>query len=407
MMLLTLTIGGVDVSHRTPYEVKVKAGRDDIESQPDATVLTFSMLGHGQEQVGDLCVLTDDYGQVFSGYVTDLKAEQDDGMGWTVSCTATGPLAVLGHLNVGAAGWPRETDSARIARAVEEAGLPHLIDANAAGPDILPHEAGETVNAADAARDAADSGMGVLWEDPTDPLMRLRYLNARQRAWKAYDYTWAELPPLRAWTGYAGITWSAMDSDNVTGVVSTYPGHIEIDPGTANAEVTFEQSVGDWARKITVTWGAEPEGGGDRPVVTTGTQPPEEGWDTILADVADATTFASTMLRRKRYPSWRLTSLLVHSALLPPDVWLSLRGGLVVGLRITVPFPHGSPVGTLWEGYLEGWEHQATEEGHTLALNVSDRQLTEPADRWMDASPTTTWDDLADDLRWVYAVDLP
>ena len=401
---MRLTIDDVDVSGRTPYDVKVTVGRDDIEGQPDAAVLSFQMVGYGAEKVGSVARLTDEYGPLFAGLLTDLKVEQDAAMTWTMSATATGSLAVLGQLSCGEGGWPQETDSQRINRILQEVGVPHNVAPLTDGPLLLAHPAGEVVNAADAARDAADSGMGVLWGDPNDPWMAISYIPASMRAWGVYPLTWRDLLDDDTWGAYTGVAWTRMVSPDVESD-SPYPGHFTVDPSTANAEVVFEQIVGDLARTITVEYGEAPADGGDRPTVTAGDEHPEDNYSTLLVDVSDASNFATTMLRRRQQPAWRLTEIILHASLLDAEQWAQLRRDMAIGMRLTVPFPHGSPVGHEWQGYLEGWEHQATDEGHTLTLNVSDRQLTEPADRWMDI--TSSWADIPADLRWVYAVDMP
>lgn len=404
-MDFTLTINGEVVDPRTIYDLTVTAGRDDIESQPDATVLNFTMLNYGSEQVGFPVTLTDEYGHIFSGFISDLKAEQDEEMEWQVQCVATGPMALLGQLSAGEGGWPEESDSARIYRILEEVGFLHNVNPGSSGPTILSNPAGEVVNAAEAARKVADSGMGVFWEKPSDPQMKLQYFPARQRTWKSYELTWAELPP-GPWTSLTS-QWSDLNSDSEGSGTSTYPGYVVLDPSASNAEVTFEQSIGDIARTIVVEYGVAPEGGGSRPTSVAGNRIPEATFDTQLALTTDAATFATTMLRRKQQPAWRLTEILLHVDLMSDLQIQKLRKDLSVGMRITIPFPKGSPVGNSWDGYLEGWEHRATAESYTITLNVSDRQLTEPADRWSDMTSTAMWTDIPSDLQWVYAVDLP
>lgn len=408
-MSAVLRIGADDVSGITPYDVTVSVGRDDIYSQPDGSVLNATV--HGWERAGRLAdpvTLVDAHGSLFVGWITDLKATLEMDMTWTTDITATGPLALLGQMEGALTDYPQESDSERVLRIIEATPLAHLalIDPDVAGFEILPRLAEPGLFAVDLARSAADDGMGVLWECPADPGKPIRYTQARLRRWGEYRHTWSELPAGQSWAGFpADLAWADLSSDFLPPPVNKPPA-FTLDPAACYADLVFEQKIGDLARTITVRYGAEPVEG-SRPAHRVGEGAPLIEFDTQLALSDDAAAYANMMVRRYRTPAWRLTSIRVEQHLM--DDPAELRAALQVGTRLTVPIPEGSPVGIVWEGYLEGWDHAlAGEDGgfsHIIEMHVSDKQLTEPADQWLDIPPHVTWDSIPPEMRWVDATD--
>ena len=399
-MTATLIVAGLDVSRITLYDVKVDCGRDDVESQADASVLSATLIELPSTiNVADAVSLVDAHGMLFHGYVTDLQADleaDDEGMAWAYSLTATGPLAALGYVNVGAADYPQESDSQRVARVLTEAGAGHSVDPNIPGPQLLPRLA-QLGRAQELARSAADDGQGVMWENPADPVTPIRYTAQRARRWAPGDLAWSELPADQAWADYGILTWAELTSDYLP--TEGFPPALEIDPATTPARATFTQQIGDLARTVTVTYGAPGVEGG-RPIVTLGELEPVHDYDTQLVTFADAVTYAGNMLRRSQEPAWRLSSLTVPLHKLTEEMRARYRDSLTVGTKLTIPFPHGSPVGYVWEGFLEGWTHTLTPGVHDLELRTSERSLTEPSDRWQDIGATITWAGTDPAMRW-------
>jgi hypothetical protein len=406
MSSATLTIAGEDVSLSTAYDVTVDVGRADIESQPDASVLNANLIGYEPAgDVGDPVRLTSSEGLIFHGWISDLRStlSADDAgeLVWETDVTATGPLALLGQVQTGADGYPEQSDSERIWQILTDAGIGHTVNPNVVGPPIIPHPA-ELAGAADMARSVADSGTGVLWEQPADPVTPLRYSAQRARRWAIVYHTWDELHDEIMWADAGPWRWFQINSENIGGTEGAPP-HIILDPATVIADATFEQTIGDLARAVTVVYG--PEGGGDRPNVTVGTQPPHITIDTELANAGDATAKADTVYRQRRDPAWRVSGLTLNLLTLTPDIRSTIVKGLEVGAKLEVPFPLGSPVGVLWQGFLEGWQHQLLPDAHWLELRASERSLTEPCLRWID-SVGYLWLEVAAYEIWESACDL-
>jgi hypothetical protein len=407
-MAASLTIGGREIGAATLYDVTVDVGRDDIESQPDGSVMNARLVGLSGASVGESVVLTDSAGVLFHGWLTDQDAELDaaDDMTWQVKLVAAGPLAILGASHAGAVDYPQESDTLRIIRVLDEAGQDYLINPGVIGPAIMARPA-ELAPAEKLARSAADDGRGVLWEQPADLETPLRYTPQRLRHWAAYSLTWGELPAAMSWADTVPLTWEDFDTDNLPGPAGTPP-DLELDPATVFAEATFTQTIGDYAQSVTVTYGTAPDGTADRPSVTVGNGTPAKDYTTQLALVADATAYADDMLRRHHEATWRLEGIRIPLHYLTPADRDAIRAALTVGTRLTLPFPLGSPVGYVWQGFLEGWKHHLINDGsgdaHYLELHASERSLTEASDRWQDIAPSITWNSTAPDMRWIDAL---
>ena len=413
-MTLTLTVGGVDQSGFTVYDITVATGRDDVYSQPDGSVMNAEFVGWVPAgKVGDEVVLTDEFGQVFRGWVTDVRAELQSDMTWRSNLSATGPLALLGQALAGYAAWPVESDSFRVRRVVDETPLSAMlaIDVAVEGVDVSGRLADtHPENAAELARVTADSGMGVLWEQPASYTYPLRYSQAKTRTWDAYTHSWGEISEAVTWDVLSDtLIWDAFDSDSLP--VPNRPPEYTLDPAVVHADLVFEQTVSDLARTVTVSYG-QPDSVEEQPVpVQAGDgRAPTKSFSTILQEVGDATQYAETMRTRFQAPLWRLSSMKIQADYLDSGEYQTLRGVLQVGTRLTVPIPEGSPVGSMWQGYLEGWSQSFHGNGDgrstVVDMTVSDRYLTEPADRWLSLSSSGVWSQLPDDLLWEDSNDI-
>lgn len=388
-MTAVLTIGGVDVSPNTVYDVTLAVGRDDVNTQPDASVLGATLHAWNVGTVGDQITLADAAGTLFTGTLTDLETTPITLVPplWETKLTAVGPLADVGRVLVGDEPWPEETDSERVFRIVELAGAAHAVDPNVLGPLILPRDV-DAQNAADLCRAVATDALGVFWEQPADPITPIRYSPQRYRSWNEIAVTWSEVPA--AWQDLnPAMTWDQATSGYLP--IAGVPLSLELDAAEVRAEVVFSQRVGDLVRTCRVVYGAE-TGQGDRNEISFGAGAPEIKLDTQLSEQGDALAVAETVVRSRREPKWRLSDVVLDQDHAPPLRWLEIRRQLTIGTRLTLTLPTDTPVGAIWQGYLEGWNYQLLPgDGDVLTLRTSERALTEPADRWQDVDPLLTW----------------
>ena len=392
-----LTVDGVDVSCVALPQVSVTVGRESVDTQPSASVLSARILGWaGAGEVGAPVVFSDTDGRMFGGAVTDLDCEHMTGDDWETRLVATGPLADLGRRVVGDVPWPEESDSARVARILTLADAPHAVDPDIVGPLVLARDV-DSQPALMLAQGVADDALGVLWEQPADPVTPVRYLPARSRSWVTPSPSWAEVDDAVLWSGTGETTWA--DSAAVPG--AQRPGELTIRCEECAADVTFSQRIGDVIRTVVLLYGPDAE---PRASVVMGAGSPQRRVDTQLADLSGATEVAGALWRARHGVAWRLQGLRLRLDLLGAARRSQIRGALAVGTRLTVSLPVSSPVGTSWQGYVEGWDLDVDGDAQLLTLRVSDRSLTEPADMWADVPAGTTWAD-AGPVAWVDAID--
>ena len=396
-MTATLTVGGSDVSSVTPYDVTVQAGRDSIDSQPDASVMDATVHGwRAAGRLGDPVVLSDVHGPMFHGTVTDLKCQLDPDTthAWTTRLTAVGPLADLGRVVVGDEPWPEEMDSARIARILDVAGAPAQVDPAVLGPSMLPRDV-DSKPALELAQEVAADALGVLWEQPADPTTPIRYIPQRLRAWGEVAPTWGELPPAQRWSDLpAARTWQTWTNDLA-------PQTLTVDARYVVADMELGQQVGDLVRRARVVYGTAPDSDTPRPQAALGEGTPEVSRETQIADETGALTVADTLWRSRREPAWRMNSLTLALSEMPPAEAATVRARLAVGTKLVVEhIDFDSPVGTTWQGYVEGWTHELADGDHRLVLRTVERRMIEPADRWQDIPPATRWNTIPATLKW-------
>lgn len=402
-MTAVLMIAGQDVSAAAPWDVTVQTGRDSIDSQPDASVLEAVIQGwQSAGTLGDPVTLTDSFGMLFHGTITDLAAQLEPWTehAWTVKVTAVGPLADLGRVVIGDEPWPQESDSARVARILTLAAAAHAVNPTIHGPAILPTDV-DRRPALELAHDVAADALGVLWEQPGDPDMPIRYTPQRLRAWQPVIPAWDELPAPQTWADLPpAMTWDTWTTAHYPGDLTTPK--LDIDAGRILADVELTQQISDLVRRVRIEYGPAPAEGETRPEAIAGDGTPELALSTNLADQVSADTVADSMWRARRAPGWRMTRATLRLSELPPAEQQTIRDGLAVGAKLTLHNVNftPAPIGPTWQGYVEGWTHSLTDARHTLTLQLVDRLLIEPATRWQDIPPAQEWQQITPAVTW-------
>lgn len=373
---LELTYGGsagVDISCLVD-SVSIHHGRDDSESQPEASSATVDLTSDPvmamppEVDVGAVMVVTthsnDATSQRFTGRLTDMALGWDDagadtpdaGVGQLI---AVGPLADLGRRVVGAAPFPQELDGARVSRVLTAAGV--TLDPTYSDPgtvQILARDI-DSQPALDVARDAAVNASGVLWQTRTG---ELRYADADHRRGTAVT-----------------LTLDACD--------------ILVTP-------TWRRTIEGLVNEVSVGYGVAPEGE-EQPRFTEASAPSQAKWGhysytatTVLAALADAQAIGRLLLARNSSPVWVMAALPVDTPGLSEADYGALLALDMHSLVILTGLPAIGTAPTSATLWVEGWKETLAYGVHEIELVVSGYCRTAPPPRWDDLSPSQTWDSL-------------
>jgi hypothetical protein len=293
---------------------------------------------------------------LFSGRITDLTSAwlvMSDGTTYPeVTILAADPLAELANQIVGNdSTWASETCAARAQRISDLLGYP--ITTTGTGGVLLARapQSAPALDLLDAAA-AAGSAMGGIYYTPATGVT-LWTLGAERN------------------TTTAGLTFDNCD---------------------VLAGLKAVKSVTDLANNCTVSYGspsaeaqASDLGSMDGDGVRTASI------STDLANYADALALAQDRVARYAVPAWKLTDVVIPSAVL--DTQAGLAEALLnasLGTRVQLsPLP--APAPSTWAGYLEGYTFTMTSPTtYSVTLNLSPQEWTGPLFPWDSAAGT--WD---------------
>lgn len=360
--------------------VSIQHGRDDTSSQPEASAATLDLTSDAYGQlppgvdVGAAVTVTSTVGdaisQRFVGRITDVtlgwddagEATPDSGVGQIV---AVGPLADLGRRVVGDVPWPTELDGARVNRVMTAAGI--TLDPFYSDPgtvQILARDVDSTP-ALDAARDAATSASGVVWETRGG---EIRYSDAEHRR---------------------GI-----------------PSALTLDACDLLVTPSWRRNLDGLVNEVSIGYGVTPEGG-EQPRYVESNAASLVRWghygytaSTALAALVDAQTVARLLLARNSSPVWVMAALPVDTDGLDEDRYLLLLGLDVHSLVTLTGLPAIGTAPTSAALWVEGYREVLTYGGHEIELVVSGYCRTAPPPRWDDLDPSWQWDALPESLTW-------
>lgn len=353
--------------------VAIRHGRDDADSQPEASSATLELappyetdampgvLEIGAGILVETRTLAGTYPR-FRGIVTDLSYTWEDAGEDTPNrlkgqVIAVGPLADLGRRIVGDAPWPQEIDGTRVAAVMEAAGIP--LDPLYSDPgtvQILPRDV-DSQPALDVIRRTAESANGMLWETRDG---EIRYADADHRRGNAVA--------------------------------------LELDSCDVLVTPMWKRSTEALLNKVSLGYGPVPDEGEqpryiaqrDDSIGRYGRY--ELSTETELAEYDDAAALGNLLLTRNSSPVWIMAELPVDMGGLDPvrtDALLGLDMHALVGLT-GLPSAGAAPTtANLW---LEGWTETLEYGSHEITLAVTGYCRTVPAPRWNDLHPGTTWD---------------
>ena len=332
---------------------------------------------------------------------------RDDGTTYALfTVTAAGPVAGLGYRNVGDEPWPAEAGSARVARILDLAEAPYLID-GAADAMILPRDV-DSRPARELLEEVAQSTGAAVVDLPDG---RVMYQPLAERACTIKPFPWADFDPALQWQDFPPtFTWA--DFDDWTSADSQWP--LPIPAAAVEWEPAWSTSL-DITNHIRVGYGPTPQG-------------QEQPWTqlqdtasidrhgrryaylgTQLQDAADAQAYAAWILTTRAVPRWSLGDIVVVLEALDDATRREVLA-LTCGDQITVETMPSPAPALVAEGVVEGWTYvmwgQAGQLFEQITLHTSALLESLVVMTWNDFPPELTWSDFPMYLTWADLTDL-
>jgi hypothetical protein len=383
------------------YAVTVSHGRNDVTASPEPGLAQLDLLITGDAAIpvtlGDTLEV-DAYNTTrFTGTVSDMALEHMPPVGENspmtrLTITGIGPLARLGRLYAGAAGFPAEDLDVRVAAILDTTGLTYIAETD---PDIA-------LNAYDPNYDTVSSLLAELCEwtgatvyDMPDGSIRFESYTRR-----GYDYSTA------IWSDYLTETWPDLLGTwaNQTSPGSAAPTPVALPADGVVWEPTWQTTANTILNDVTVTYGtADPQltqqvtdtasiALFDRRAVelTTG-----------LANDYDATRRAQLVITSQAAERWQLGQVTVLLDQLTAGQRTSVLG-LREGARVLLTnLPEPNPQNTdQFVGVVEGWTDQYVDGFHTTTISLSDPRYSYAVISWGEAPATATWGGVSVTKTW-------
>ena len=388
--------GGIFYPDNTLSSVRISSGRKDVLNQPEPSYASIELWTDANDpldvELSDSLTVSINKGTtgtqtIFTGTISDISISLpeygDIGSIARYSVTAVGALALLNKRVAGVSGYAKEFDGTRILNILTEAfvtewddldsvttweDLPNgvtwdsydatslaLVDDLTANVDVpgqyeLKAYSDGDANAYEIAKDAAQSGRGVLWEDG---IGGLHYDDYAARALATpYELTQDDLLA-------NGLSSNSQWGEIVNDVTIVYKNGQSANAQDQQSKILYGQLA---ASKTTQ-----------------------------LENLSDAEEQAEAYLYSRAYP--RNYPAVFTVPLHSPTVSDATRDQLAAvysGLRIsTSDLP--AVFGATFDGFVEGWEWNLTRYTADLSLFVSAYSETYESAIWLQVPNTTTW----------------
>lgn len=360
-------------------QATIHHGRSDPDAQPEASSCTGEFITEiplANLAIGTPIVIRAAFGSVtasprFDGFITDVRLGWRDPDTVVGQFTAVTGLADMGRRIIGDAPWPSELDGARVARAIQLAGVRTNSTRNDPGVVAILARDVDAQPALDVATEAAVAGGGILWNDRAG---QVQYADAEHRR--------------------------------------NTPISVELTACDLPMSVEWDQNLDGLVNDVRIRYGLAPDGG-EQPEVHAWNQPSIDArglfgasLSTVIAGSADATKRADYIVARQAVPIWAFvgSALQLDTRFMPAALIEKLLGLEVHDLVHLTGLPESSPYTSalLW---VEGWVEEISAFDWTLALLVSDYCRTAATPRWDDVDPGYTWDSMGA-LTWDQATCL-
>ena len=388
--------GGLFFADNTISSISIRAGRDDVLSQPQPSYARIDVWTDASEPLNiglsESVVVSIDKGTsgtapIFTGIISDVEISLDGygdiGSIARYSITAVGALAQLNKRLVGGSGFSKEFDGTRVFNILSEAFLTSWLDVNPTltwqqlptqttwatydatneslvnalattvdvpgDYELTSYSGGET-NAYELIQQAAQSGRGVIWEGGDGHLHYDDYSHRQNNT------------PLTLTNDdilAQGLKTTAQWSEIVNDVTVTYKANASKTARDEQSAILYGQLAGTRSTQLEQATAAQDQ----------------------------ANSFLTSRSYPRTYPE--IITIPLHSPTVSDatrDALAEIYNGLPV---VTNDLP--AVFGTTFNGYVEGWTWNLTRYTADLALTCSAFYETYPHLVWFQIPVTTTW----------------
>lgn len=371
----TVTINGTNYNSLAIANVQIGYGRTSIWEQARAGYARIQILNdNGSSYNFDMnqsvtIKVHNSSGvdvTLFTGIITQVdNVIQANGAIKTVAVhqiTALAPFAAMNRKTVGSSDYPKESDTARITRILNECGV--TID-TVDSPSIYEFKtrSASPTNGYSLASEYAQQAFGYLYETADG---KVGFANESRRTLDVASNGYTVLP-----NNY--VLWNSVKSQKSLNEVLNYV-TVSYRAGTEIAQSTGSQaSYGLIAAQVS----------------------------TDLHNQTDAATQAERYVTLRSLPRTSLDSFTIQ---LDSDNVSDANRDKLLNMRMGFPLQFTSLPAAIknstYQGFVEGWTINFTRYQYQLTLTTSDSIYSLTPTRWQDVSATLKWQDVDAALQW-------
>jgi len=372
----TVTIGGTNYDSLAIANVQIGYGRSTIWEQPRAgfariQILNDTNASYNFDMNQEVIVKVHNSSAVdtviFTGFITQVdNVIQANGSIKTVAIhqiTALAPFAFMNRKTVGSSDYPKESDTDRITRILNECGVTiDTIDS----PSIYEFQtrSASPANGYTLAAEYAQQAFGYIYETASG---KVGFANESRRTLDVGTNGYNVIP-----NNY--VLWDSVKSQKSLNEVLNYV-TVGYRAGYEIAENSGSQaSYGKIAAQIS----------------------------TELHNQSDAITQAERYITLRALPRTSLDSFTIQ---LDSDNVSAANLDKLLNMRIGFPLQFTSLPNAIknsvYQGFVEGWTINFTRYQYQLTLTTSDSIYSLTPTRWQDVSATLKWQDVDPTLQWL------
>ena len=372
----TVTVGAVNYTSETLWNVNIYYGRTSVWEQPRAGYANIEILN--TDNTANVFAINDTITiklkdtsnvdvTVFTGLLTDVNntISQSGDVGTVVkqTLTAVAPLAFMARKVVGLSAYPEEYDDVRMLAILTECGVDIDIVDTPGVYEFAAHAA-SPIDGYTQAATFAQMGFGYVYET-TDG--KVGYANESHRLNEVQDFGYFNIP--LDYILAANVSSNETLNDVTNDVLLTYTGGATVTATDAGSIAAF----GLQSASI----------------------------QTELANTGEAQYQADRYIAVRSNPLRNLSSFTVQinsEYLTNADIDIFL--GMYMGKPIQVASLPTPILATTYTGFVEGWNLSFNQFEAAMTLTSTDSSYSLTPTRWQDVNPAQRWSDVGATITW-------